>query len=205
MKFRLAKMPLIVTALLFFYGCAAPYQFVEKQEASYQITGVSPEEAQIVFLRPSKGVMGVFHSIVFNITNGERKMIGVAPARSKFAINVAPGRYKFMSANGLPAHVMEAEVEAGKRYYVIVRPIYGNGLQLRPIKRGIEGEFSYNNPSLEKWKNDTKVAVMAVGAEDWYTKFSAAIDKTEVKAQTVWAEKSDEQRRLLTIELADGE
>lgn len=197
----------ILAAILLFstlLGCATTYQFVEPQ-TSYELKNIEPGMAQVVFLRPSKGVMGAFQSVIFDITDGERKMLGVAPAKSKFAVDLEPGSYQFLSANGLPAHVMALNIEAEKRYYVVVRPIYGNGLQLRPVKRGIEGEFSFDNPEFKRWISATKVSVMASGADDWHTKFTDTIDKTQEKALKIWAEKDDSQRLLLTVMPSDAE
>ena len=192
------KLVLLTLVLSMLSGCITTYQFVEPQ-TSYDVEGIKPNMAQIIFLRPSKGVMGAFNAVVFDITGEQRNLIGVAPAKSKFAIDIAPGDYKFLSANGLPAHVMDLSVESGKQYYVLVRPIYGNGFQLRPIKHGIGGEFDFKNPKFESWKTTTKVAVKAPGADEWYEKFASQIDKTQMKALEVWSEKDDAQRLLLTL------
>ena len=61
---------------------------------------------------------------------------------------VAPGHHVVReqpSGGAATAHIMEADVAAGKRYYVLLRFIYARGMQLRPIRRTGPSEFSVAN------------------------------------------------------------
>ena len=190
---------IFLVCLFAFSGCAVKqYQFIAESTPA-KISEPSQEMAQVVFLRPSKGVMGAFNSIIIDVTQPEHKILGVAPAISKFAVDVKPGKHTLFSTHGLQGHVMNMEVEAGKRYYVLVRPIYGNGFQLRPIKHDTNNEFGFNNPEFDNWVTDTKLVSKGLGAEEWYTDFNEKNLKLLAKAQKVWDEKNDEQRFQLTL------
>ena len=187
--------------MLLLTGCAIKqYEFNNPNQAkAAAIAEPNSETAQIVFLRPSRGVMGGFNSVIIDVSSDDHNILGVAPAISKFAVNMAPGKHTLFSTHGLQGHVMEMEVEAGKRYYVLVRPIYGNGFQLRPIKHDTDNEFGFNNPKFDKWVADTALVSLGTGAQQWYTDFNEKNQKILAKARKVWSEKNDEQKFQLTL------
>ncbi|WP_444959429.1 hypothetical protein [Microbulbifer sp. VVAC002] len=41
------------------------------------------------------------------------------------------------------------------------------------------------------------------GADDWHASYEEKVQKVKEKAYEVWAEKSDDQRQLLTIDVKD--
>lgn len=196
-----------IIALLFtltvLSGCAT-YQFFQVTD-DLTIPDVVNDKAQIVFLRPSGGVMGALHAVIFDVTDEKQEILGVAPAKSKFVLNLVPGKHRLFSTNGLQGHIMEMDVLAGKRYFVLVRPIYGNGFQLRPLKPSASDEFGQNNTKFPSWVSETKVAMMADDIHQWYMKFEKNISKIKVKADKVWAEKTDIQRAKLTLASDDFE
>ena len=51
---------------------------------------------------------------------------------------------------------LDATVEAGHRYYVLARFIYGHGFQLRPLRPSAPAttEFSTANPKFKEWLAD---------------------------------------------------
>lgn len=185
-------------------GCSTTTYEFTSIAADQSITSPKEDQAQIVFLRPTKGVMGVFNSIIFDISNGADEIIGVAPANSRFAHDFAPGSHRLFSTNGLQGHIMDMTVEAGQRYYVVVRPIYGNGFQLRPLKPNADGEFKLDMKQVEDWIGKTQVTQKMPGTDQWYTDFKTNIDKVKADALEVWDEKDSEQRNLLTLEPSDA-
>lgn len=186
---------------LVFTGCAVKqYEFVNsKQDKVYEISEPSNDAAQIVFLRPSKGVMGAFNAVIIDVSNEQHNILGVSTAISKFVVEIAPGKHTLFSTHGFQGHIMEVNVEAGKRYYVLVRPIYGNGFQLRPIKHNISNEFGFNNPEFEQWVSDTSYVSMGEGAKEWYKDFYEGNQKILSKAKAVWSEKDIDQKYQLTL------
>ncbi|WP_444912176.1 hypothetical protein [Microbulbifer sp. PAAF003] len=193
----------VVLALIFgLAGCVQQYVF--NHESSSQIVEEpQSDKAQIIFLRPSAGVFAGLNALVFDITDDNDQIVGVASARSKFLINVDPGTYTFMATEGIKGHVMQATVEPGQRYYIVVRPIYGQGFQLRPMKNNIDGEFSLESSELQLWLSKTLIVDKSSGADDWHASYEEKVQKVKEKAYEVWAEKSDDQRQLLTIDVKD--
>lgn len=99
---------------------------------------------------------------------------------------------------------MEMKVEAGKRYYVLVRPIYGNAFQLSPLKHDTR-DLSQNSPEFPQWKSQPAMVEKASGADQWYAKFKDNVEKVKAKAITVWDEKNATQRAELTLLPEDAE
>lgn len=185
-------------------GCAAPFVF--NQPAQSNLTpDINSEKAQVVFLRPSKGVMGAFAAIVFDITKENDEIIGVAPAESKFVVNLEPGMHRLFSTNGLQGHIMDMNVAPGKRYYVLVRPIYGNGFQLTPLKHDATLDLSQSAPEFSLWKSKTTMVEKSEGADQWHLKFKENNKKIKEKAILEWNEKNDSQRAQLTLTPEDAE
>ncbi|MDO8344142.1 MAG: hypothetical protein Q7T48_13150 [Cellvibrio sp.] len=185
-------------------GCVTTFVFNQPAEIN-TVQDVSIDKAQVVFLRPSKGVMGAFAAIVFDITKSNNEIIGVAPAESKFVVNLTPGEHRLFATNGLQGHIMDMKVESGKRYYVLVRPIYGNGFQLTPLKHNAAFDLSQKSPEFPLWKSQPVMVEKAAGADEWYAKFKDNVDKVKLSAIKVWNEKSDEQRAQLTLLPDDAE
>lgn len=184
-------------------GCVTPPPLSRPAPAN-TVARPQADMAQVVFLRPS-GVMGPVPAFVFEITDQGKTIIGVAQSESKFVVDMASGRHRLLSTNGMPGHIMEANLAAGKRYYVVIRPIYAHGFQLRPMKHDVEGEFSLENPELEVWKSKTAVVVTTPAADQWYESYRKTIDELEAKAVQVWNEKDDAQRAQLTLLPEDAE
>lgn len=195
---------LAVVFSIIIVGCAAPFVFNQPAKSN-SIPDVESGKAQVVFLRPSNGVMGAFAAIVFDVTKGGDEIIGVAPAESKFVVNLEPGTHRLFSTNGLQGHMMDMNVVSGKRYYVLVRPIYGNGFQLTPLKHDATLDLSQVSAEFPLWKSKTKMVETSEGANQWYVKFKDNISKAKEKAVAEWNEKNDSQRAQLTLTPEDAE
>lgn len=196
----------IVAVALLLFGCATGKQYIFTTPSPINdVSKPTDNMAQVVFLRPSKGVMGILSAFVLDVTDGENSVIGVTPAKSKFVVNMKPGEHRLFSTQGMQGHIMELNVEAGERYYVLVRPIYGNGFQLRPLKRITDNEFGQNNTKFKGWLSDTKLVGKGQGADEWYADSFKSINKIIAKAEKVWSEKSMEQKAQLTLIPSDSQ
>ncbi len=108
--------------------------------------------------------------------------------------------------NGLAADFMLAEVEAGKRYYVLLRPNWGTGaFAPTPIKRNGTTNYHTAKADFSKWLKNTKVTEMkSAEADAW---LAANQEKFQQIYETYWAKfetKSAEQKRIRTLMPADG-
>lgn len=160
------------------------------------------DQAQIVFLRPSGYFPGML-TLLFEGMPDAETFIAPIGGRNKVVYNTAPGRKYFASAlGGSITHYLDAEVEAGRRYYVLVRPIHGYGFQLRPI-RHTETDYSMANPDFPQWLAKS-VRVQAAEGERFNDKFKAAVDKARLLGFTRWQEKTAGERAELTLSPADA-
>lgn len=185
-------------------GCASPPPL---NQLSAQQTVQSPpaDQAQIVFLNPANSVTGAFLVGLYDIAGSERSFYGMSGPMSKIVQTVAPGKHRFMAHNtaGGQSYLLDADVQAGKRYYVLLRFVYGRGLQLRPVKADGSAEFSPQNPKFQEWVNQTKVVEQTAETPNWYGKYSGAVDKSQAAAITEWDAKDASQQQQLTLAKTD--
>lgn len=186
-------------------GCASIPQLVN-DNVSQVIPKVPTNKAQIIFFNPSNSVAGAFLSEVYELEGERRKLLGMAGSKMKIVAEVSPGDYMFMCRTGLRSHFMMAEgLEAGKRYYVLMRFIYGAGFQLRPIRNGGESDYSSTHPEFERWLSTTKVVGLMPDTESWVNQnFGKHVDKSYDEYWVEWQQKSEEQKAELTLKSEDA-
>jgi hypothetical protein len=129
----------------FSYSCAKPL-FTVVQNDSYTIQNTNTEAARIVFLRPTEGLLSAYHIGIYD----ENKLIGILPSLSYFTYNAQPGKHIFGSLYFLTTDFMEADIEAGKTYYVFCG-LYdsffgGTHCKITAVKKG-----SANMPKVASW------------------------------------------------------
>lgn len=166
---------------------------------------VSADKAQIVFVKPGGGMWAGLPVGVLEIVGEKRDLIGVLSQSERVTYDVSPGKHRFMS-HITPAvvHFLDAEVEAGKRYVVLVRFLYGNGFQLRPIRPGEQGDFSTSNPDFAEWLSDTGAADPKHAKVRWYLRKDDKVAKHQARFQPYWERKTDAERGELTLRVQDA-
>jgi len=200
-KFRLTA-AVLATALA---GCASgPPPAPLLAESPVQTLAPPPaDKAQIVFLEPINAIQGIFPTGVFELQGSQRRLLAILSSHGKTAQLVEPGHHVFMSYAG-PTHVMEADVEAGKRYYVLLRFIYANGLQLRPIRATAGSDYSVANKDFAEWTSITHFVDKTPAGDEQYGKWTAQIDKAQAEALASWQKKSAKERAELTLNKDDA-
>jgi hypothetical protein len=169
----------------------------------YTIPAPPADQAQIVFLEPINKIQGMFPAGIFVIDGDQRRLLNVTSWRSKSVANLPPGKHLLLSSH--VGHLMEANVEAGKRYYVLMRFIYANGLQLRPIRPSGTSEYRVNGPHFPKWMKQTERFVqMSPDAETYFTTFKGAVDQAQKKALENWQAKTPAEIAELTLNVEDA-
>lgn len=173
-------------------------------ETTEQALALPPaDKAQIVFLRPS----GYFPSLMTSLyeVRPERDVpVSMIGGHQKVVYEVEPGRRVFLSNNGVGAHFLNADVAAGKRYYVLVRPIHGNGFQLRPLRKDGSTDYNARTPEFPQWLSETVRVEPAPGAPTPGGLFQKNMGRTRDKGFASWQEKTPEQIAELTLLDADG-
>lgn len=143
MKKKLVKMLLFSLSLFFLVGCGGTSNYMVKADKPVEI---SKEKANVYFMRPS----GIGFAINFQIWDGD-KFVGLSQAKSYFRYVCDPGKHLFIAVAENKTYV-PAELEAGKRYYVITEPRIGwikARITLTPVKKGSEEMGNVKN-----WEGD---------------------------------------------------
>ena len=109
---------LLALALLAGTGCSASSDFM--RPAAPGVGAAAPEQAQVVFIRPS----GFASAIKTTILGSHGEFLGDSLPESYFAVSMPPGEHVFIAwAENTAA--LRANLEAGKTYYVEVSPKMG--------------------------------------------------------------------------------
>ena len=178
-----------------------PPPFVEVPD--FTIPAPPEDQAQIVFLEPINKIQGLFPVGIFTIDGEQRRLINVSSWRSKSVAHLPPGKHLLYSSHG--GHFMEANVAAGKRYYVLLRFIYAHGLQLRPVRPSGNSEYRVNGPHFPKWiKQTNRFVKMSPDAEAYFGAANAAVDQVQQKAFEKWRAKTPEEIAELTLNVEDA-
>ena len=123
---------MVLLVVLLVGGCAGTSQYMRKAEPP---TGPPPEKALVYFMRPS----GMGFAVHFQIWDGHQ-LIGLSQAKSYFAYPCDPGKHLFIGIAENKRGV-EAELEAGKSYYVLTQVKMGAWrarMAFIPVTRGSE-------------------------------------------------------------------
>lgn len=157
---------LLVVLAIVLCSCAGTSRYMVASEPV-----VKPEEgkALVYVFRPS----GMGFAINFQIWDGD-KFIGLSQAKSYFQYMADPGKHTFMAIAENKAFI-EADLEAGKEYYLTTGPRVGGWkarVSFQPVKAGM--------PELHK-------------VPIWKTKLISVVPvEAEVKA---WQEQKQEEAR----------
>jgi hypothetical protein len=139
-------------------GCAS----MMREAPSQAISTPTPDKAKVVFMRSSM-VAGAIGCELFEVVNGELKLIGQLPTGNKVAYETTPGKKVFM-AYGTAADFMLAELAPGKTYYSMVRPNWGTGgFAPTPIRQA-----DLKSKEVQEWVSGTKlIEADPKAAEAW--------------------------------------
>jgi hypothetical protein len=180
-----------------------PPNFVETADQS--LPAPPADQAQLVFLEPINGIQGLFPVGLYELEGDKRTLLAITGAHSKAIVNLSPGHH-FLMANhsGMIAHFLDANVEAGKRYYVLVRFLAYHGFQLRPVRTGGASDYSVANPEFASWYSTTRFVQPTPEGVAMFDKLQKNIDKSQAKGLEVWNGTTPEQRAELTHTPADA-
>ena len=103
-------------------GCASKHM-QPVQDTAAVTAEVGPDRAAIVFLRASSMGGGVQAPIVEG-ENGQVKYVGIVSTGAKIRHLTAPGKHLY-TVGGESSGFLEADLEGGKTYYVVVEPKFG--------------------------------------------------------------------------------
>lgn len=202
------RLTLALAALLAVAGCASepppPPQFVES--ASQTLPPPPADKAQIVFLEPINSIQGMFPVGIFEVEgDAKRTLLATTGAHSKAIVNLAPGQHMLMANPSGIAHFMDAKVEAGKRYYVLLRFIYANGFQMRPLRPEGPSDYTVKNKDFPEWISSTRFVTKTAYSDTFFSeKQKDAVAKSQAAGWKAWQEKTAQERAELTLNPQDA-
>ena len=199
-------LPILAFAVLSLAGCASEPVAPHFVETAVQTLPPPPaDKAQVVFLEPINSIQGMFPVGLFEMNGQERTHLATTGSHTKVALNFTPGHHLLMAAQpGIRAHFLDMNVEAGKRYYVLERFIYGNGFQLRPLRTDNSSDYSTVNKDFASWMSETRFVQKTAVSDAHFVQLKDALAKTQAEGWATWEKKTPQQRAELTLNPGDA-
>jgi hypothetical protein len=172
----------------------------------YVLAPPPADQAQIVFVEPINKIQGLFPIAIYELVGDQRSLLAVSWWKGRTVALLPPGKHMLFATPGGLGHVMEANVEAGKRYYVLLRFIYANGFQMRPLRTSGTSEYRTTSPDFAKWIKETRWVEKTPDAEPFFAteRVQAAIDTGQQNAMNNWQAKTAAEAAELTLTPQDA-
>jgi hypothetical protein len=201
-----SRLLVLFTLVLALAGCATeppkPH-FIESPNQT--LAPPPPDKAQIVFLEPINSIQGLFPVGLFEVDGDQRTLLATTGAHSKVAVLLTPGRHLLMAnQSGMVAHFLEANVEAGQRYYVLLRFIYANGFQLRPLRASSASTYTVVGKDFPGWVADTRFVDKTPESDAFFEKYKDNLTKSQAAGWKNWLAKTPQERAELTLNPQDA-
>jgi Protein of unknown function (DUF2846). len=168
-------------------------------------TMVGPDEATVVFMRPSS-FGGAIQSTVYDVTAGKTTFGGVVSAKTQVSMTLPAGEHQLMVV-GESADFLDATLVAGKTYYVLVTPrmgVWKARFSLIPIRSDGTSEYSMGSDKFAKWRAACAPAWKAPAADAWYAEHRADVEAKRVEYLEKWNRKSPDEKAERTLRAQDG-
>lgn len=194
-------------ALLVMMLCITPAFAKSKlmEPAAEQAPKPEPGKALVVFMRPSMLGFAIASS-VYHAPDGETRFLGVVGAKDKLAYQAEPGDHRFMVI-AENADFMDAHLEAGKTYYVLISPrpgMWKARFSLIPVLNQPDAKYSVRSADFKEWMAKTEYVQLAPAAEAWFEKNKASVEEKKVDYLKKWNVMAPADRAELTLNFTDG-
>jgi hypothetical protein len=196
MNHRFMEVALILAAL---GGCASrlPVPQAPLYAAGPEFEPPPPDKAQIIFFVPGNLPVASSANGLFDLAGTRPSLIGVLAAHTGSIQMVSPGHHIFMTY-GRVAHLMEADLRAGARYFVVMRYAGPGGLQPMPVR-------ATEHDAVTMWTFDFDLVGKTPLADEWFAKMSPRVSAALTTALSAWRQKSDAERAALTLNSEDAD
>ena len=167
----------------------------------------TPEEgkALVIFLR-STFVGSTISASVYDAPDNETKFIGIIQNKQRVAYQAEPGQHRFMVI-AENADFVDATLEAGKTYYVLVSPrmgVWKARFSLLPIHADPAIEHNVHRADFKKWMASTQLVEVTDKNIAWYEKTKANIEEKKADYLKKWNAMLPADKAELTIKVEDG-
>lgn len=166
-----------------------------------------PEEgkALVVFMRASF-VGSAISASVYDAPDSDTQFIGVVQNKQKIAYQATPGPHRFMVI-AENADFMDANLEAGKTYYVLVSPrmgVWKARFSLFPIRQDSADEYNLKSADFKAWQAKTDFVVTAPDGQAWYEDHKDSVAEKKADYLKKWNVMLAADKAELTLNAEDG-
>ncbi|YCH21453.1 hypothetical protein M1D96_20490 [Pseudomonas sp. D1-3] len=193
----------MLVVLLMLGGCQSALMVAPSADAEPQATA---DKALVVFMRPSSLGGAVQSSVYDTRAEGNDVFAGVVSSKSKVAYLAEPGEHLFMVVSE-NADFLAANLEAGKRYYVLVAPrmgVWRARFSLLPIRNDASAKDGLQSKQFRDWNESTKWMVIGPKARSWYQDNIESIRARKLDYLPKWQNKSVADKAERTLRSVDG-
>lgn len=166
---------------------------------------VSPNQATVVFLRPSS-FGGAIQSSVYDVTAGKTAFGGIVSAKTQVSMHLPAGEHLLMVV-AENADFMNASLAPGKTYYVLVKPRMGMWkarFSLIPIHADAAAKYNLQSDDFAGWKRDSQPVEKTPAADAWYAAHQADIEAKRADYMLKWDRMDPQDKAVLTLHPQDG-
>lgn len=200
MKIRLESVMLFAVLA----GCASkPLPQVPLFTAVEPWVPPTPDTAQIVFLSPADAPTLADTNALYELAGGRRVLVAALAAHTGSFVQIQPGHHVYMTY-GRSGHLLEANVDGGARYYVLLRSDGKSELIPLPMRMTEDAPISNRNPESGQWIVSSQMVEKTSAADMWFAAKLAQIDAAQAAALSAWQGKTVKERSALTLDRDDA-
>jgi hypothetical protein len=162
-------------------------------------------KALVVFVRVS-AVGSMISSSVYDAPDGDTRFIGIVQRGNKVAYQAEPGAHRFMVI-AENADFMDATLEAGKTYYVLVSPrmgVWKARFSLLPVHNDPAAEESVQSAEFKKWMAKSSFVEATESNLAWYEKSKGNVEEKKADYLKKWNVMLPADKAELTLKAEDG-
>ena len=171
----------------------------------------TPSNAVIVFILPGMTSTTGFYQPTYgatpsvslhDVSSAQRRIVGILGIGQKLAYRVPPGRHEFMVLNKGSTDFMEANVGAGKTYYVVLQRVdvaYDQRYAFKPVR-----PQDFDSGLFARWQTNLSYVERTEAWRRWDAGNAHSIDGRLKEFKPAWDRQGPAERRLRTLEVSDG-
>ncbi len=163
----------------------------------------TPDMAQIVFLSPADAPALADTNALYELDGGRRTLVAALAAHTGAFDQIKPGHHVFMTY-GRSGHLLEANVEGGARYYVLLRSDGKSELTPLPMRMTEDARISNRSAESGQWIEASQMVAKTSAADMWFAAKSDRVDAAQAAALSAWQGKTTQERAELTLQRDDA-
>lgn len=138
-----------------------------------------------------------------DVSTPERKIVGILGIGQKLGYRVSPGKHEFMLLNKGSVDFMEANVGAGKTYYVVIQLLAQSGYDQQYGFRPVRAR-DFESGLFARWETNLSYVERPEAWQRWSQANDPSIAQRLKQSGPAWAKRGSDERRLKTLQVSDG-